>query len=692
MTKKILSILFIIGLVLIFFSCPEIQPPTVTSVTPSDGATGIEINTNITAVFSEDMNEESINTTTFQLFDGTNPVTGTVNYDSAIKTATFDPSFDLGYSKSYTAKIMAEVTDLAGNQMVSEYSWTFTTIEEKTVATPTFSPEGGTYATAQSVTISCATSGATIRYTTDGSNPSEVAGTIYTSEIIINKTTTLKAIAYKTDWATSSVATATYTFQVATPTFSPGGGTYKTQQSVTISCATSGATIRYTTDGSNPSKTAGTIYTSEIIISKTTTLKAIAYKTDWATSSVATATYTITYTIWTRQIGTSVNDYAYAVAVDTSGNVYVTGCTPGGLDGNTLAGAADIVLIKYDTSGAKIWTRQIGTSVNDRAYAVAVDTSGNVYVTGYTGSGLDGNTSAGYNDIFLIKYDSNGNKIWTSQIGTSSDDYAYGVAVDTSGNVYVTGGTGGGLDGNTSAWFYDIFLIKYDSNGVRIWTRQIGTSEYDYAYGVAFDTSGNVYITGYTKCGLDGNTFAGGADIVLIKYDSNGNKIWTSQIGTSSDDKANGVAVDTSGNVYVTGYTGSGLDGNTSAGGTDIVLIKYDTSGNKIWTKQIGTSSDDKANGVAVDTSGNVYVTGYTGGGLDGNTSAGYNDIFLIKYDSNGNKIWTRQIGTSNFDYAYGVAVDTSGNVYVTGYTEGGLDGNTSAGGADIFLIKYDTN
>jgi len=635
MTKKILSILFIIGLVLIFFSCPEIQPPTVTSVTPSDGATGIEINTNITAVFSEDMNEESINTTTFQLFDGTNPVTGTVNYDSAIKTATFDPSFDLGYSKSYTAKIMTEVTDLAGNQMVSEYSWTFATVEEKTVATPTFSPEGGTYATAQSVTISCATSGATIRYTTDGSNPSEVAGTIYTSEIIINKTTTLKAIAYKTDWATSSVATATYTFQVATPTFSPGGGTYKTQQSVTISCATSGATIRYTTDGSNPSKTAGTIYTSEIIISKTTTLKAIAYKTDCATSSVATATYTITYTIWTSQIGTSSDDKANGVAVDTSGNVYVTGYTGSGLDGNTSAGGTDIVLIKYDTSGNKIWTKQIGTSSDDKANGVAVDTSGNVYVTGCTGSGLDGNTSAGEDDIFLIKYDTSGNKIWTRQIGTSVNDYAYAVAVDTSGNVYVTGCTPGGLDGNT---------------------------------------------------------FAGAADIVLIKYDTSGAKIWTRQIGTNSNDGAYGVAVDTSGNVYVTGYTGGGLDGNTSAGYYDIFLIKYDSNGEKIWTRQIGTNSNDGAYGVAVDASGNVYVTGYTYGGLDGNTSAGYYDIFLIKYDSNGVRIWTRQIGTSSYDDAYAVAVDTSGNVYVTGVTGGGLDGNTSAGEDDIFLIKYDTN
>jgi len=180
----------------------------------------------------------------------------------------------------------------------------------------------------------------------------------------------------------------------------------------------------------------------------------------------------------TKQLGTNASDGGKGVAVDSSGNVYVTGSTTGGLDGNTNAGWNDIVLVKYDSGGAKQWTRQLGTTSNDDGTGVAVDSSGNVYVTGYTEGGLDGNTNAaavgwtlarphGTEDIFLVKYDSGGAKQWTRQLGTNTDDYGFGVAVDSSGNVYVTGSTTGGLDGNTNAGEHDIVLVKYDSNGVK---------------------------------------------------------------------------------------------------------------------------------------------------------------------------------------------------------------------------------
>jgi len=149
---------------------------------------------------------------------------------------------------------------------------------------------------------------------------------------------------------------------------------------------------------------------------------------------------------------------------------------------------------------------------------------------------------------------------------------------------------------------------------------------------------------------------------------------------------------DSSGNVYVTGYTGGRLDGNTGSGFYDVFVVKYNSSGTKQWTKQLGTSSWDIAHGVATDSSGNIYVTGYTKGGLDGNTSAGDYDLFVVKYNSSGTKQWTKQLGTSSDDRAYGVATDSSGNVYVTGYTSGSLDGNTSAGVEDLFVVKYNSD
>ena len=145
----------------------------------------------------------------------------------------------------------------------------------------------------------------------------------------------------------------------------------------------------------------------------------------------------------------------------------------------------------------------------------------------------------------------------------------------------------------------------------------------------------------------------------------------------------------------MTGRAGGGLDGNTSAGSIDLFVVKYNSSGTKQWTKQLGTSGGEESYGVATDSSGNVYVTGYTasGGGLDGNTSAGKHDLFVVKYNSSGTKQWTKQLGTSSDDYASGVATDSSGNIYVTGYTEeGGLDGNTSAGDYDLFVVKYNSS
>jgi hypothetical protein len=145
-------------------------------------------------------------------------------------------------------------------------------------------------------------------------------------------------------------------------------------------------------------------------------------------------------------------------------------------------------------------------------------------------------------------------------------------------------------------------------------------------------------VTGYTYWGLDGNTYAGSSDAFLVKYLDNGTKQWTKQFGTSSTDLADGVATDSSGNVYVVGYTYGELDGNTNTGASDIFVVKYNSSGTKQWTKQMGSSSRDYDYGVATDSSGNVYVSGDTYGGLDNNTSAGYNDLFVVKYNSSGTK------------------------------------------------------
>ncbi len=394
----------------------------------------------------------------------------------------------------------------------------------------------------------------------------------------------------------------------------------------------------------------------------------------------------------TRLMGTDKNDQATEVATDSSGNIYVTGYTEGGLDGNTYAGYFDIFLVKYNSSGEKQWTRQMGTDSDDRATGVATDSSGNIYVTGFTEGDLDGNANAGESDIFLAKFDSSGKREWTRLMGTDKNDSAAGAVTDSSGNIYITGYTEGGLDGNTYAGYFDIFLAKYNSSGEKQWTRQMGTDSNDLARGVATDSSGNIYATGLTYGSLDGNTNAGTKDIFLVKYNTSGVKQWTRQMGTASEDTGFNVTTDSSGNIYITGDTKGGLDGNINAGAKDVFLIKYNSSGEKQWTRQMGTVLYDFLNGVSVDSAGNIYAVGSTQSDFDGNRHIGSYDIILLKYNSSGEKQWTRQMGTLRWDYAHGVSLDSSDNIYITGYTGGGLDGNINMGGSDLFLLKYNSS
>ncbi len=394
----------------------------------------------------------------------------------------------------------------------------------------------------------------------------------------------------------------------------------------------------------------------------------------------------------TVQFGTSSSDVGEGIATDSDGNIYVTGYTGGGFSSYINAGDEDIFVAKYNSSGTQQWTQQLGTSTLDYARGIATDSSGNVYVTGDTHGGLDGNTNAGFFDFFVVKYDSRGVKQWTQQLGTSNVDLAQGIATDPSGNVYVTGHTYGGLDGNTSAGSNDLFVVKYDSSGAKQWTQQLGTSDGTFARGIASDSSGNVYVTGGTSHGLDGNTSAGSNDLFVVKYNSVGIKQWTQQLGTSTLDYANGISTDSSDNVYVTGLTFSSLDGEGHAGQTDIFVVKYSSSGVQQWTRQLGTSSYDSGDGITTDSSGNIYVTGTTGGGLDGYSNAGGSDLFVVKYDSDGIKQWTQQLGSVDQENGLGITSDPSDNIYVTGWAAVRLDVDAKVGGGDAIIVKYDTD
>ena len=200
-----------------------------------------------------------------------------------------------------------------------------------------------------------------------------------------------------------------------------------------------------------------------------------------------------------------------------------------------------------------------------------------MYVAGHTYESLGGPNQGGY-DIVLVKYDSAGIQQWIHQLGSPDYDWSTGVTVDANGNVYVAGGTVGNLGGSNQGG-NDFVLVKYDSAGIQQWIRQLGSSDYDYSYGVAVAGDDNVYVAGGTWLGSLGGPNQGGWDIVLVKYDSGGIQSWIRQLGSPNSDVGEAVAVDANGYVYVAGHTYESL-GGPNQGGWDIVLVKYDSAGN----------------------------------------------------------------------------------------------------------------
>jgi hypothetical protein len=290
--------------------------------------------------------------------------------------------------------------------------------------------------------------------------------------------------------------------------------------------------------------------------------------------------------VGTKQLGVAgLTTYGNSVATDASGNVYVAGFTDGSLDGNTLAGKNDFFVTKFNSSGVKQYTKQMGvTGKLTSSNSVTTDASGNVYVAGDTNGGLDGNTLAGKNDFFVTKYNSNGVKQYTKQMGvTKASTFGGSVTADASGNVYVAGLTRGGLDGNTLTGVEDFFVTKFNSSGVKQYTKQMDVPEKNtYGYFVTTDANGNVYVTGFTSVGLDGNTLTGTSDFFITKYDSSGVKQFTKQLGVSGRDTSGfSVASDANGNVFVAGTTFGGLDGNSLTGTSDFFVTKYNSSGVK---------------------------------------------------------------------------------------------------------------
>ena len=450
--------------------------------------------------------------------------------------------------------------------------------------------------------------------------------------------------------------------------------------------------------------------------------------------------------VYSTYIGGSSNDYGYGIAVDGSGNAYVTGWTQStdydvtaGAFQTTKGGLDDVFVTKLNATGtALVYSTYIGGNDDDQGYGIAVDGSGNAYVTGRTGStdynvtaGAFQTTKGGNDDVFVTKLNATGTAlVYSTYIGGSGGDRGWGIAVDGSGNAYVTGFTystdydvTAGAFQTTFGGSADVFVTKLNATGTAlVYSTYIGGSDDDRGYGIAVDGSGNAYVTGWTQstdydvtAGAFQTTNGGSGDVFVTKLNPTGTAlVYSTYIGGSGDDQGYGIALDVSGNAYVTGLTGSlnydvtpGAFQTTNGGGAyDVFVTKLnDTGTGLLYSTYIGGSDVERGTGIAVDGSGHAYVTGTTHStdydvttGAFQTTFGGSADVFVTQLNPTGTAlVYSTYIGGSSGDVGNGIAVDGNGHAYVTGLTYStnydvttGAFQTTFGGGADVFVTKLD--
>ncbi|MDB5274503.1 MAG: hypothetical protein JWO58_2870 [Chitinophagaceae bacterium] len=451
---------------------------------------------------------------------------------------------------------------------------------------------------------------------------------------------------------------------------------------------------------------------------------------------------------WAISAGSTSVDKGYGIHVDANGNAYTVGLFNGTVDFDpstnvynlTAVGSRDAFILKTDANGNLIWVKNIGSTAEEQAYGIGTDAAGNVYACGYytgtvdldPGPNVHNVTAAGIVDIFVVKLDEDGNFIWGQSIGSSYYDIARNLAVDATGNVYVTGTYQGTVDFDSSAndysltsvGFFDAFIFKLDTDGNFQWAKSLGGTETDNGNAIALDNSNHVIVVGHfqdqadfdpSSTGTDYISTDGSTDAFVLKLNTDGTFVWAKTFGSDGEDYAWAVDVDASDSIYVSGNYQNTVDFDpssaatanlSSAGDYDVFVLKLNASGNYVWAKSCGGSDGDQASALAYDATDHaLYIAGSFSGTSDYDpgantasfTSNGGSDAFILKLSETGNYLWATPIGGTSDDAAYTVATNSSGLPYVAGYYNNTVDfdpssnthNSTSNGEEDIYIMKF---
>jgi hypothetical protein len=588
---------------------------------------------------------------------------GTVSYSVAANTA--------GSSRSGTVTIAGQTFTV--NQSGVSCSYTLAS------TSASFASSGGSGSVNVTATAGCvwvSTSGASWITINSGSAVTGSGSVSYS--VAANTSTSSRS-------GTMTIASQTFTVNQAAA--APAGDT--TPPTVSLTAPSAGSTISGTvTLSASASDNVGVsrvdFYCDSTVVGSAT---AAPYSLSWASTQAANGSHGV-----------------WAKAYDAAGNSSSSSSSTVTVNNNTVAPPA---------SGNCIWSKHFGGTVAsvDSALALAIkeDHTGSAVVVGkFFGSvnfGGGSLTSAGNEDIFVMKSDSSGNFQWARRCGSIGTDIATGVAIDSANNIVVVGYFGNTVDFGgtslTSAGSWDIFVVKYNPSGTLLWAKRFGGTGGETCNGVALDAADNIFITGYYGYSgtavdfgggplpLPGGTAAMAEDVYVAKLTSSGGYVWAKGYGAATGyDVGNGIALDASGNVAVVGsFQGSlNLGGSTltSAGGSDVFVAEYSGStGAHLWSVSGGGSGNDLGRAVAVDASGNVVITGeYVGtASIAGTTiTAPYNpgtsSMFVAKYSSTGTGVWAQRFAprsSNGVASGRGVAIDSAGNIALTGYVEGSV-------------------
>jgi len=443
---------------------------------------------------------------------------------------------------------------------------------------------------------------------------------------------------------------------------------------------------------------------------------------------------------WATNFGGNGGDEGQSTAVDAIGNVYVTGNFQGTVDFDpgpgsaihTSNGSRDIFVQKLDASGNFLWVTTFGDAWDDYGQSVSVDAQGNVYTTGHFAGTIDADPGPGTTnltqylggslnyDVFIQKLDPSGNLLWATSFGGPDNDLGLSLTTDATGNIYTTGtfentvdfDPGTGTTNLTSNGMQDVFIQKLDASGNLIFAKSFGGLLDDVGQSIAVDALENIYSTGYFQFNVDfdpgtGTTnlsSTGGQDVFIQKLDASGDFIFAKSFGGFAGiDNGNSIAIESSGNIYTTGFyqgtvdfdPGPGVTSLTSNGQSDIFVQKLNTLGDFEWASSFGSTSFDKGNSITVDAVGNVYTTGVYEGTVDFDPgtgtldliSNGGRDIFIQKLDPSGNLLWANSIGGASQEVGNSIALDASENIHLVGNFQGVVDFDSGPGTAN--LVSY---